>query len=173
MNADYTMTDSGNREHFDTGAMRERAPGKGRFDLISPFMLQRLAIIMEKGAAKYESRNWEKGMPFSDYVDSAERHIQQYKMGMTDEDHLGHAIFNLMAIMHLERTHPECDDMPKYLAGEDEANRRNFGIDDYLPEGMKAIKTEHLYDDNGKRVGSLKTAAWDKKPEPLDHGSLR
>ena len=34
--------------------MREREPGKGRFDLLSPLALRKLAELLEKGAVKYE-----------------------------------------------------------------------------------------------------------------------
>ena len=41
-------------------------------------------------------------------------------------------------------------------------NRRNFGIDDYLPEEMEVVSFNH-----GDNLPE------DKKPEPLDHGQLR
>lgn len=80
--------------------------------MITPFALERLAVIYEKGAVKYTVRNWEKGMPFSRFIDSAVRHINQFMMGRKDEDHLAQAAWNLFAIMHLQRTKPELDDIP-------------------------------------------------------------
>lgn len=60
-------------------------------------------------------RNWEKGMPFSRYIDSAKRHLDKYIMGMTDEDHLAAAAWNIFAIMHhQELGQTELDDMPHY-----------------------------------------------------------
>ena len=114
---DYKLCDSGKREGFESGAVREVRAGKGRFDLISPFAMSRLARVMEKGAEKYSARNWEKGIPFSRLIDSAERHINSYKMGMRDEDHLAQACFNLFAVMHFELVSPgpDLDDMPRYL----------------------------------------------------------
>ena len=116
----YKLKDSGKRKHFETGAMRENASGKGRYDLISPIMLKRLAIIMEKGALKYTDRNWEKGMPLHRYIDSALRHINQYLEGFIDEDHLSQAIFNLMACIHTEemikrdKISKKLNDLPNY-----------------------------------------------------------
>jgi len=89
------------KEHFSTGAQRDTREGKGRYDLISPIMLRRLAILLEWGAAKYGDKNWEKGMPIDRFLDSAMRHINQFREGLRDEDHLTHAIFNLMAVVHL------------------------------------------------------------------------
>ena len=82
----FVLKDSGKREKFKSGAVRDLRFGKGRFDLVSPFALYRLSIIYERGAKKYKDRNWEKAMPFTRFIDSAERHINQYKMGKKDED---------------------------------------------------------------------------------------
>ena len=116
MENEEKIVDSGRRMVYDTGgAMREPSEGKGRYDLVSPFAIRRLAKWMEVGAKKYAPRNWEKGMPFSRYVDSAKRHLDKFVMGMEDEDHLAAVAFNIFAIMHhqeLEQT--ELDDMPHY-----------------------------------------------------------
>ena len=110
------LDDSGERITYGEGmAMREPSAGKGRYDLISPFAIRRLALHYELGAEKYASRNWEKGMPFSRYVDSAKRHLDKYVMGMKDEDHLAAAAFNIFAIMHhQELGQLHLDDMPNY-----------------------------------------------------------
>ena len=113
------INDGGKRMSYGEGmAVREPATGKGRYDLISPFATQRLAKWYELGAQKYSDRNWEKGMPFSRYVDSAKRHLDKFIMGMEDEDHLAAAVWNLFAIMHhQELGQTELDDMPHYLSG--------------------------------------------------------
>ena len=98
----YGMKDSGEREEFSTGAVRDTRRNKGRYDLISPYALKRLAAVMERGAVKYGDRNWEKGMPADRLLDSALRHMFQYAAGDTDEDHLGHAAFNIFAIIHFQ-----------------------------------------------------------------------
>lgn len=111
---EFVTKDSGERESHDTGAVRDVRKGKGRYDLISPFALHRLAQLLERGAIKYEERNWEKGFAYSRCVDSAKRHLNEYVMGLKDEDHLAGVLFNVMAIMHFEQTHPELNDMPEY-----------------------------------------------------------
>jgi len=118
----FILKDSGQREEFDSGMVRDTQKGKGRFDLISPFALLRLARVYEKGSYKYADRNWEKGAAFGRFISSALRHIFQYMMGYKDEDHLAQATWNLFAIMHLEQTHPELDDMPNYIKEEKDAN---------------------------------------------------
>ena len=111
-NREFGMRDGQPRETFDSGAVREIRSGKGRYDLVSEIAIFRLARVYEKGSTKYTPRNWEKGMPFHLFVDSAKRHIAQYILGDTAEDHLAQAAWNLCALMHLETTHPEFNDMP-------------------------------------------------------------
>ncbi len=113
----FVLKDSGERREFESGAVRDCSEGKGRFDLFSPFALMRIARVYEKGAKKYKDRNWEKGMPIGKYIDSAIRHIIQYMKGWEDEDHLAQAAWNLISIMHTEKTHPEMDDLPHYENG--------------------------------------------------------
>lgn len=117
----YAMKDSGDRETFASGAVRDVREGKGRYDLISPFALHRLAQVYERGAAKYAERNWERGIPVSRCLDSALRHLNQYRMGLRDEDHLAHAAWNLFAAMHFEAMvehggDPALVDHPVYVA---------------------------------------------------------
>lgn len=114
------INDGGTRMSYGDGkAVREPSTGKGRFDLVTPFGWMRLAKWYELGAHKYSDRNWEKGMPFSRYIDSALRHIVKYIMGMTDEDHLSAAVWNLLCIIHHEELgQTELDDMPHYLTKE-------------------------------------------------------
>jgi len=88
------VQDSGTRQDFGTGSVRDTREGKGRYDLIPPDGLKRLAVHFENGAAKYGDRNWEKGQPLSRYIDSAIRHLQAYLGGDRSEDHLAAATWN-------------------------------------------------------------------------------
>lgn len=120
------LKDSGKRMSFGEGkAIREPSTGKGRYDLMSPFFARRLAVHFERGANKYADRNWEKGMKFSRYLDSAERHLAQFKMGMEDEDHIIACIWNLAAIVHhQELDELEFDDLPHYLKKKEDGNEK-------------------------------------------------
>lgn len=125
----FQLADSGNRHHYFTGALRENAPGKGRYDLISPFFLRRLAIVLEKGAIKYSARNWEKGIPLAKYLDSAIRHLYRVLEGKVDEDHAGQAAWNVMCFMHTQEMiscgilSAELNDLPNYQLKEKNERR--------------------------------------------------
>lgn len=58
--------------------------GKPRYTLIPPEALDGLARLYTKGAAKYDARNWEKGMAFSRISDALQRHHQKW---LSREDH--------------------------------------------------------------------------------------
>jgi hypothetical protein len=96
------LPDSGIRSSFDTGSIREIVPGKGRYDLISPRAIKRLAIRLEQGAEKYSDRNWEKGIPLSSFLNSAFRHLYQFLDGDTTEDHLAAVLWNIHSLIHTE-----------------------------------------------------------------------
>lgn len=108
-------TDSGKRDTFTTGAVREANDGKGRFDLISAEGLRRLALRYEFGSAKYGDRNWEKGLSTSNCLNSAFRHIVEYMMGLDNEDHLAACAWNLFAIMHYEKYNPDMQNIESRL----------------------------------------------------------
>ena len=94
------MHDSGKRQEFATGAVRDTADGKPRIDLISPIFFGRLGEWMRLGAEKYGDRNWEKGIPLSRYIASAYRHLVAMHAGDESEDHAAALAFNAMGFMH-------------------------------------------------------------------------
>jgi hypothetical protein len=116
------IQDGGKRISYGEGkAIREPSKGKGRYDLITPFAEDRIAKWYELGSEKYDDRNWERGMPFHRYIDSAKRHINSFMKGLEDEDHLAAACWNLMCIMHhQELGQLEFDDLPHYLSKKEE-----------------------------------------------------
>ncbi len=88
--------DSGKREEYTTGAHRDAQEGKGRFDLLPFDALQEIALVYEKGATKYEARNWEAGIPVQSFLSSGARHLHKAISGITDEPHLPMAAWNLL-----------------------------------------------------------------------------
>jgi len=122
---EYKLKDSGERQVFNTGAQRDVPFGKGKYQLVSPIAIKRIADILEKGAIKYS----EKGMPISRYIDSALRHLYQYVEGKRDEDHLGQAFWNLHSALHGEEMikrgiwPKEMYDLPCYM------NEKDMDID--------------------------------------------
>lgn len=102
MTEEFETKDSGQRQDFDGGAVRDIQKGKPRWDLIPPTALRRLAMLYARGAEKYNEHNWTKGIPVSRCIASLMRHVFQFTMGDKDEDHGAAIIFNVMCIMHYE-----------------------------------------------------------------------
>ena len=114
------LTDSSMREEFVTGMIREPNLMRGRYDLISPLALNRVAVFVdgfimiptlglemlaihyERGALKYAPRNWEKGGYLSRYLNSAIRHAQKVLAEDMQEDHISAIVWNCFSIMHTE-----------------------------------------------------------------------
>lgn len=110
------MNDGGARMTYNGGGMREPSTGKGAYELVSPFALERIAKWYELGAQKYADRNWEKGIPFGRLIQSGLRHMIRWMQGRRDEDHLAAVCWNVMAMMHFEETGQDGDwnDYPTY-----------------------------------------------------------
>jgi hypothetical protein len=91
--------------------------GKTRFDLIPQSWIRSLAQILTVGAAKYEPRNWEKGLSYSETLGSLHRHLDSWLSGErydkeTKCHHLGHVAWNALALMTMELRGIGKDDLP-------------------------------------------------------------
>ncbi len=93
------------RETFNSGAVRSEL--KEDWDSISYEGLRRLAQTCAEGNKKYGRFNWEKGIPITNLLSHASKHIFQYLDGNRGEDHLAHAAWGLMAAMHMESNLPK------------------------------------------------------------------
>jgi hypothetical protein len=132
------LKDSGDRRKFESGAVRDMsASEKGRYDLIPPSPLQRLALIFQKGAVKYGEHNWQKGIPISSFLDSAMRHLQQVSRDLNDEDHAAQAAWNIFAMMWtLEQI--DLGILPKEL--DDRKYKEPYKLENWVPMDGLAIK---------------------------------
>ena len=98
---------------YGTGATRSADAEEERFDLISPFFLRRLAVIMAEGAKSHGQDNWRLGIPKSVTFNHMLRHLNLWheeqitgkKIG--PDDHLCKVVFGCMAIAHYEAVGPE------------------------------------------------------------------
>lgn len=111
---DYTIKDSGKRQTYKSGAVRDTNEGKIRYDLLPIECLKRLAEHYTKGAKKYDDNNWKKGIPTKRFIESTWRHWGQYLLGRVfpedeayiEEDHLSAIVFNVFGIMFNEESNP-------------------------------------------------------------------
>lgn len=96
---EFTIKDSGAREQFESGMVRDTADEKTDFTLaLDGPMFKRLADHLTKGAKKYAARNWMLARGEAEYQRfraSALRHFLQWFWGDTDEDHAAAVFFNI------------------------------------------------------------------------------
>lgn len=96
--SDFITKDSGKREEFTTGMVRDTQIDKPRYDLLDIPFLKRWAELMARGAKKYGENNWKKAATqeeLSRFRASAVRHMFQYLEGDSSEDHAAAVAFNL------------------------------------------------------------------------------
>ncbi len=117
---DKIKIESGEKRKFSTGANKQAASGKGTPVLVPGDAILEVAKHFEGGVPIYGARNWEKGIPLSEILNSLERHLQQEKMGLTDEPHARALVWNALVYLatklriEKELLPAELDDMPKY-----------------------------------------------------------
>lgn len=95
----FVVKDSGVREEYKSGMVRDTAEGKIDYTLIldGP-MFDRWADHLTKGAVKYAARNWMKAEGDAElerFKQSALRHFLQWFRGEDDEDHAAAVFFNI------------------------------------------------------------------------------
>jgi len=110
----YKIKDSGKRQEYPTGAVRDTSENKIRWDLLPVEALKRVAIHYTNGAKKYAPNNWKKGIPTDRFIESAMRHFMQWRLGERDEDHLSAVVFNIFGIIYNE----EKENMPEWFKKE-------------------------------------------------------
>ena len=91
--------------------------GKPDYSLIPLHLLEGAVRVMASGAEKYSAWNWAKGMPWSTPYACAMRHIAAWYKGETNdsetgENHIDHAICNLLMLKHFADSYKEGDDRP-------------------------------------------------------------
>lgn len=96
----FVTKDSGRRQSYDSGMVRDTQEGKPNYNLIDRAFLKRWAALMTRGADKYGRDNWRHANSQEEldrFKDSAFRHFMQWLDDETDEDHAVAVAFNIAA----------------------------------------------------------------------------
>ena len=103
---DFITKDSGARIDYPSGMRRDIQEGKPRYDLCYEPLFTEWAYLMARGAEKYGENNWQLASTEEElnrFKASAWRHFVQYIRGDKDEAHHAAVLFNIGAIMMLEK----------------------------------------------------------------------
>lgn len=107
----YKTKDSGARQEYDSGMVRDLQDGKPDYSLLLaglPYedeLITRWASLMTRGAEKYGKRNWQLATSEEElerFKASAFRHFMQWITGETDEDHAAAVLFNINAAEYVK-----------------------------------------------------------------------
>jgi len=102
---EFKIKDSGARESFDSGMVRDVEDDKLDYLLLRDGpMYERDAAHLTKGARKYGRSNWLLASSQAEYERfqrSAARHFEQWLRGDRDEDHAAACRFNINAAEHV------------------------------------------------------------------------
>lgn len=174
---EYVVRTTDTKRTFPSGARRHDNAGKPRPDLISPRFIQRLAMLLARGAEAHGERNWELGIPLSVFLESLERHLLAYKLGDRTEDHLAAIGFNVMGMVHFERTEMDdinsADSLPIVEEEWTQPNLFDSWDDMYLEEtedvptvAQSLVNWQGLKEKVDQGLIDSKTVAW---PEDYEH----
>lgn len=102
--------------------------GKERVDLLPPDAMLELGKVYGAGAAKYDARNWERGMPWSKVLGPLLRHLFKWMAGqrIDEEDgqrHIAKVAWNAIALLTYELRGAGSDDVTPGGGGKKEATR--------------------------------------------------
>jgi len=80
-----------------------------RIDLLftNDVAMRRLAHTYGEGSAKYGDTNWMRGFEDKVLLNHAFEHLRKYMSGDRTEDHIAHAVWNLMTLMWTEEKRPD------------------------------------------------------------------
>lgn len=92
---------------------RDKADGKGRYDLLPWGAIHALAQHCERGAIHYGERNVDRGIPQHSLIDSGIRHLSLYIQGDAEAHHLVAALWNIAWAVEQEIKRLEMVDLPE------------------------------------------------------------
>jgi len=102
---EFIVRDSGERQPYASGMVRDTQAGKPDYTLIDYEFLTRLAEHLGKGLVKYGRDNWKLANSEEEIVrfkSSALRHLIQWLSGDLVEDHASAVVFNIMAAEYVK-----------------------------------------------------------------------
>lgn len=89
--------------------------GKPALDLLDPYAIEQLGLVMACGAKKYGRFNWCKGIAYSRLIAATLRHMMSFLRGEnldpeTRLSHVAHAMANCMMLLNMTLVNKEMDD---------------------------------------------------------------
>lgn len=141
----HGLKDSGERQTFDTGAMREPNLGRGRYDLISPIALREVAILYKRVDRKHCDE--------LNHLNLAIKSLQDFLEGSRTNNRLAvcaYHCFSLIKLKHLDRSELAESDLSITCSD-------NERYDLIPPEALEALAIHYE-----KGIGKYSERNWEK-----------
>lgn len=92
--------------------------GKAKWSLLDYPTIEGLVEVLGFGMRKYAAHNWKKGLPYTEIVDSLQRHLKSFMDGeeLDPESglhHVDHMQCNTMFLAYMSKHRPDMDDRYK------------------------------------------------------------
>lgn len=133
-------TQQGEAKHF--------SGGKVPLHQLPRWVLWQVAKALKYGELKYGKWNWRAGMPFTEILDSAQRHMDDWLEG-NDLDHesrlhhLDHAICDLMFLRWYTKNVPAQDNRPPRPEGFTNLYEMEGSISPELQQHWEGLRRKH------------------------------
>jgi hypothetical protein len=116
---DDLMKASGRNPDYDEVRGLRYNSDKLRYDLIPPLANRECAKVWTESLGKYPENNWEKGMPWTEVIASAMRHLEAIRMGDDIDSesgllHAAHLQCNAQMLTEYYFTKQDFDNRKKY-----------------------------------------------------------
>lgn len=127
------------------GDRKSRDEGKLKYSLVDYPSMQGMVRVLMFGAIKYQAFNWQQGMPFTELLESMQRHLAALMAGEevdpeSGEFHEDHIHCNAMFLTWMRKHRPDMDDRynkPEFV-------NRSKATGERFDEGSKALKATGL-----------------------------
>jgi hypothetical protein len=119
LSVDELIKASGRNPDYDENKAFRTNENKLRYDLIPPLANREYAKVWTQALGKYPEGNWEKGMPWTEVIASAMRHLEAIRLG-EDIDaesgllHAAHLQCNAAMLTEYYFTKQDYDNRKKY-----------------------------------------------------------
>lgn len=96
------------KDTYKTGATRHSDGNSERYDLIPPVVLKRESKIWAEGALHHPSDivegegNWKQGLPKASTIQHLLKHLNDWRLGDRNEDHLAKVRWGIGVLMYFE-----------------------------------------------------------------------
>jgi hypothetical protein len=89
--------------------------GKSAVEQIPYEAEEEIGMVFLAGEAKYGKNNWRDGLPFTQFIGCAKRHMGKFSKGInldkeTKRNHIAHAATNLIMLLWMIENRPDLDD---------------------------------------------------------------